>query len=76
MSSLSLSSVLTGANLAMYQTSIPDVLPQQSSIENLQIGNPSCSTSVSGKICGGLYWIKIIYTYTILLIYKTDVPNW
>lgn len=55
MSSLSLSSVLTGANLAMYQTSIPDVLPQQSSINNLQIGNPTCSSSVSGKICGSLY---------------------
>lgn len=46
MSSLCLSSVLTGANLTMYQTSVPDVLPQQPSIHPLQVCNPGY---VSGK---------------------------
>lgn len=49
MSSLCLSSVLTCANLAMYQTGISDVLPQQPSINTLQIGNPGYSSNVSGK---------------------------
>ena len=53
MSSLCLSSVLTRANLTMYQTGVPDVLPQQSSvlpsINTLQITNPEFSSSISGK---------------------------
>ncbi|KAM9361570.1 ETS-related transcription factor Elf-3 [Symphorus nematophorus] len=53
MSSPCLSSVLTGANLTMYQTSIPDVLPQQSSvlpsINTLQSGSPVYSSNISSQ---------------------------
>nr|XP_046235882.1 ETS-related transcription factor Elf-3 [Scatophagus argus] len=51
MSSLCLSSVLTCANLTMYQTGISDVLPQQSSvlpsINTLQVSNPGYSSNMN-----------------------------
>ncbi|KAM8757767.1 ETS-related transcription factor Elf-3 [Acanthopagrus schlegelii] len=53
MSSLCLSSVLTCANLTMYQTGVPDVLPQQPSvlpsINTLQITNPEFSSNIIGQ---------------------------
>ncbi|KAG8007300.1 ETS-related transcription factor Elf-3 [Nibea albiflora] len=46
-----LSSVLTCANLTMYHTAVPDVLPQQPSvlpsINTLQFSNPGCSSNIS-----------------------------
>ncbi|XP_051270985.1 ETS-related transcription factor Elf-3 isoform X1 [Dicentrarchus labrax] len=53
MSSLCLSSVLTRANLTMYQTGIPDVVPQQPSvlpsINTLQISTPVYSSNMSSQ---------------------------
>ncbi|XP_076604596.1 ETS-related transcription factor Elf-3 [Chaetodon auriga] len=53
MSSLCLSSVLTHANLTMYQTGVPDILPQQLSVlpsmNASQINNPGYSSNLSGQ---------------------------
>lgn len=53
MASPCLSAVLTHANLTMYQTGLPDVLPQQtsvlSSISPLQISSPAYSPSTGGE---------------------------
>ncbi|KAK2914606.1 ETS-related transcription factor Elf-3 isoform X1 [Channa argus] len=56
MSSPCLSSVLTNANLTMYQTSAPEVMPQQSSllpsISSQQISNSAYTSSISGQWYG------------------------
>lgn len=53
MSSLCLSSVLTGANLAMYQTAISDVVPQQqASINTQHISNTAYSSNPAGETQG------------------------
>lgn len=53
MSSPCLSTVLTHANLTMYQTGLPDVLQHQatmlSSISPLQISNPAYSSNIAGQ---------------------------
>lgn len=49
MSSMCLSSVLTGANMAMYQTGISDILQQQLGVSNTQLGNAGFSSILSGK---------------------------
>ncbi|XP_042350602.1 ETS-related transcription factor Elf-3 [Plectropomus leopardus] len=53
MSSPCLSSILTNANLTMYQTGIPDVLPQQPSvlpsINSLHISNLTYNSNMSGQ---------------------------
>nr|XP_020455568.1 ETS-related transcription factor Elf-3 [Monopterus albus] len=53
MSSPCLSSVLTHANLAMYQTIVPEVVAQQPSalhsINSLQISNPAYISNISGQ---------------------------
>uniref|UniRef100_A0A3Q0SGJ0 E74-like factor 3 (ets domain transcription factor, epithelial-specific ) n=1 Tax=Amphilophus citrinellus TaxID=61819 RepID=A0A3Q0SGJ0_AMPCI len=60
MSSPCLSTVLTHANLTMYQTGLPDILPQQagvlSSISPLQISNPAYSPNIGGEHISPLYW--------------------
>ncbi|XP_028263047.1 ETS-related transcription factor Elf-3 isoform X2 [Parambassis ranga] len=52
MSSTCLSSVLTRANLTMYQTGLPDVLPSQPnvlpSINTMQLSNPAYSSGLTG----------------------------
>ncbi|XP_076012914.1 ETS-related transcription factor Elf-3 [Genypterus blacodes] len=48
MSSPCLSSILTHANLTMYQTGNPDVLPQQASI-SLQICSPTSTSNTPGQ---------------------------
>lgn len=53
MSSPCLSSILTHANLTMYQTGLPDVLPQQlnvlPSINTLQFSNAAYNSIISGQ---------------------------
>lgn len=50
MSSPCLSSILTNANLTMYQTGIPDVQPSVlPSINTLQISNSAYNSNMSGK---------------------------
>lgn len=49
MASLCLSSVLTGANMAMYQTGIADVLQQPPSGNNLHLGAGDFTSIMSGK---------------------------
>ncbi|XP_023146867.1 ETS-related transcription factor Elf-3 isoform X1 [Amphiprion ocellaris] len=53
MSSPCLSSILTHANLTMYQTGLPDVLPQQlnvlPSINTLQFNNAASNSVISGQ---------------------------
>lgn len=44
-----LSSVLTGANMAMYQTGIADFLQQQPSVNHLHIGTADFGSIMSGK---------------------------
>ncbi|XP_054473421.1 ETS-related transcription factor Elf-3 [Anoplopoma fimbria] len=60
MSSPCLSSILTHANLTMYQTGIPDVLPQQPivlpSINTLQISNSAYSSGQWYRHINPHYW--------------------
>lgn len=51
MSSLCLSSVLTGANFAMYQSTVSDVVPQQpASINTMNISNAAYISNLSGEL--------------------------
>lgn len=51
MSSLCLSSVLTGANFAMYQTAVSDVVPQQlSGLDSLDISSTAYISGLSGEL--------------------------
>ena len=49
MSSPCLSSILTNANITMYQTGGHDVPPQLPSINTLQISNSAYNSNISGK---------------------------
>lgn len=49
MASMCLSSVLTGANMAMYQNGMADILQQQPSVNNLHIGTADFGSIMSGK---------------------------
>lgn len=44
-----LSSVLTGANMAMYQTGVADFLQHQPSVNNVHIGTADFGSIMSGK---------------------------
>lgn len=51
MSSLCLSSILTGANFAMYQTAVSDVVqPQPSSVNAIDNSNTAYISSLSGEL--------------------------
>lgn len=51
MSSLCLSSVLTGANFAMYQSTVSDVVPQQpANINTVNTSNTAYISNLSGKL--------------------------
>lgn len=58
MSSLCVSSLLTGANFAMYQTGVSDVVPQQPSIGGaVDIGNTAYISSLIGEpLAFGAAW--------------------
>lgn len=52
MASMCLSSVLTGANMAMYQTGVADFLQHQPSVNNVHIGTADFGSIMSGHSYG------------------------
>lgn len=81
MSSPCLSSVLTNANLTMYQNGVPDVLPQQPSVQpsinNLQNSNPAYSSNISGmrnsSCCCDTYFCIIIAVRFSLIVKNVNL---
>lgn len=67
MASICLSSVLTGANMAMYQTGIADILQPPTCGNNLHVGNGDYSSIMSGKKHNEAETISLWFKITIWL---------